>query len=355
MVIKLALAFFSSLIIGLISIPIIIKLCKEKKLYDIPDLRKKHKQAIPRLGGISFLPCMMLAFGFVLVIFSFKYESDISVHIWYLYLMFGFLIIYVLGVLDDVIGLSAKLKFIVQFVAASTLPMVNIYIDNFYGLFGIYEIPYYIGMPLTLITIVLIINSINLIDGIDGLSASLSIIALCGFIYLYYSINVWVICLMAAGLVGALCAFLRFNLFGNANKETKIFMGDSGSLTLGFTLASLFTKYIMYYPDKAVIKDDGIILAYSLLIIPVFDVFRVMTIRMRNRKPIFGADRNHLHHKLMDAGCSQHKTLVIILLVALTFIFGNYALQAYLSYTTIFIVDVVAFVLFSSCIRQKKR
>lgn len=354
--IKILTSFLLSLVFGLITIPLILKFCKERNLYDIPDFRKRHKQAIPRLGGIAFLPCMLLSFGLVLLIFSIKYTAATSVHLWYLYLLFGFLIIYVVGIFDDIVSLSARLKFFVQFLAACCLPAAGIYISNLFGLFGVYEIPSYVGIPLTIGTILLIVNAINLIDGIDGLSASISVICLCGYIYLYSAINAWVICVMCSGLIGSLIAFLYFNMFGKPEKNTKIFMGDSGSLTLGFIIAAMFVKFLMLaFENGATENNKGVVLAYSLLIIPVYDVFRVVIIRLRNKKPLFGADRNHIHHKLMDAGFSPYWTLGIIVSFALVYIICNLILEDYYSNTTIFMIDVIAYILFNYAIRLKQR
>ena len=134
------------------------------------------------------------------------------------------------GIVDDILGLSPLIKFIVQIIAACALPLSGLYINNMYGFFGIHEIPYYIGFPLTVLTIVFIDNAINLIDGIDGLAASLSIIALSGFLYMFIVQNVWSYSILIAGLIGVLVAFMYFNLFGSAENNRKIFMGDSGSL-----------------------------------------------------------------------------------------------------------------------------
>lgn len=354
-VIKTATSFILSLILGMITIPFILKFCKERNLYDLPDLRKRHKQAIPRLGGISFLPCMMLSFGMELILFSIRYPSEESIHIWYLYLLFGLIIIYIVGIFDDIIGLKANLKFIVQFVAACCLPFAGIYIDSLFGLFGITTIPSFVGIPLTIFAIMLIVNAVNLIDGIDGLSASISIIALSGFILLYSKLNAWAICIMISGLIGCLVAFLYFNLFGSPKKNTKIFMGDSGSLTLGYILAALFVKFLMISSSNQETNTNEVVLAYSLLIIPVFDVFRVVIIRLHNRKAIFTADRNHIHHKLMGAGCSQHKALGIIIALSFVFILGNMALSHYCCNTVVFVVDILAYIIFNFSIKIKNK
>ena len=351
---KILTSFLLSLVFGFLTIPLVMKFCKERKLYDIPDFRKRHKQAIPRLGGISFLPCMLLSFGLVLVIFSIKYDTYVSVHVWYLYLLFGFLIIYIIGIFDDIIGLSARFKFFIQFLAACCLPVAGIYINNMFGLFGVDAIPDYVGIPLTVFLMLVIINALNLIDGIDGLSSSLSLIALCVYLFVYSDFNAWVICVICAGLAGSLVAFFYYNMFGKPDKGTKIFMGDSGSLTLGYMISALFVRYLMLYAEIGDSDYSGVILIYSALIIPVFDVVRVVLFRLRKRQPVFGADRNHIHHRLMDAGLNQQKALLVIIAMAVSFIIINALLYRVTGNTTlIVVVDIALYTLLNVGVRRK--
>ena len=244
MTIYLLAAFLLSLICGWVTTPLILDFCKRKKLYDIPNERKVHKNATPRLGGISFFPSMLLAFLCIIMYIPLTNQYNLSVNIWSAVYLIGLLIIYLTGILDDLTGLNAPTKFFMQVTTACLLPFCGLYINNLYGLFGIHEVPYYIGIPLTVFIMVLIDNSINLIDGIDGLAASISLLALAGFLiyFRHYQVFVNTYSILAAGMMGALTAFLYFNLFGKLEKNTKIFMGDSGSLSLGFTLGFLFIK-----------------------------------------------------------------------------------------------------------------
>ena len=298
---------------------------------------------------------MLLSFGLVLVIFSIKYDTYVSVYVWYMYLLFGFLIIYIIGIFDDIIGLSARFKFFIQFLAACCLPVAGIYINNMFGLFGIGDIPSCVGIPLTVFLILVIINAVNLIDGIDGLSSSLTLIALCVFLLVFSSINAWVICVMCAGLAGSLVAFLRFNMFGKLEKNTKIFMGDSGSLTLGYIISALFVRYLMLCAANGESDYYGVILVYSALVIPVFDVVRVVLFRIRKTQPVFEADRNHIHHRLMDAGLNQRKSLGVIIVMAVLYIIGNFLLYRGTGNTTVIVVvDIVIYTLFCLIVRRLK-
>lgn len=336
--------FIISAICGFLFIPLILNFCKSRKLYDIPDARKIHHGAIPRLGGISFMPSMLLSFAAAMYVID-NTDKQVTINLWSIYFLLSILIIYVMGIVDDILGLSPLIKFIIQIIAACTLPMSGLYINSMYGFLGIYEIPYYIGFPLTVLTIVFIDNAINLIDGIDGLAASLSIIALSGFLYMFIVQNVWSYSILIAGLIGVLVAFMYFNLFGSVEKNRKIFMGDSGSLTLGYLLGFLCIKYSMN--NTAVMPNHkfDFLIAFTLLLVPMFDVVRVFVVRIYHKRSPFSADKTHIHHKFMSAGCTQHTALVAILALDVLYIVANHFMLMVMSNTSVFIIDVIVYIL----------
>ena len=335
--------FIISMVCGFIFIPIILNFCKAKQLYDIPNARKIHKNAIPRLGGIAFMPSMFIAFAIALSAISVT-DKLITVNIWSLYFLISILLIYVMGIIDDVLGLSPLIKFVVQIVAACFLPFSGLYINNLYGFMGIHEIPYLIGFPLTVLVIVLIDNAVNLIDGIDGLAASLSIMALAGFLYIFSSQDIWAYAILIAGLIGVLVAFLYFNLFGDVNKNRKIFMGDAGSLTLGFILGFFCVKYTMANPAVITQHNFDFYIAFTLLLVPMFDVVRVFMVRLLHGRSPFQADKNHIHHKFMNAGLTQHQALACIVALAAAYIALNHFLLMAVSNTYVFFIDVAIYV-----------
>ncbi len=349
MTIYLLAAFLLSLICGLVTTPLILDFCKRKKLYDIPNERKVHKNATPRMGGVSFFPSMLLAFLCIIMYVPLSEKYNLSVNIWSAVYLIGLLIIYLTGILDDLLGLNAPTKFAVQVVTACLLPFCGLYINNLYGLFGIHEIPYYIGIPLTIFIMVLIVNSINLIDGIDGLAASISLLALTGFLvyFRHYQVFVNTYSILTAGMMGALVAFLYFNLFGKIEKNTKIFMGDSGSLSLGFTLGFLFIKCASDNTAIWQTRQEALLVPITLLFVPMADVVRVTIYRFIHHKPLFLADKNHIHHKLMRAGLTQHRTLACILCLSVFFVILNYLLYTVLSSTWILIIDILCYSLFN--------
>lgn len=341
------LPFLVSAISGFIFTPQIISFCLKRKLYDLPNERKVHHSAIPRLGGVAFLPCMLLAFLVaMLVLSSLTPGMPVKVGLWSCVFLISIFMIYVVGIVDDLVGLGARTKFMVQIIAASLMPLSGLWVNDLYGLFGIYEIPFWIGAPITVFILVFIDNAMNLIDGIDGLSAGLALISLTGFLYCFAREGIWSYCVMVSGMMGVITAYLYYNLFGKAEKKQKIFMGDSGSLTIGFILGFLFIKFAMNNTAIMPYRSDSLLLAYTLLIVPCFDVVRVALTRIRKGTSIFHPDKNHIHHKLMRSGLSQHASLAVILLLALLFCLINVLLLEVTKITVIVITDVVIYILF---------
>lgn len=343
-------AFIISMVSGFLLIPVIMNFCKRKRLYDIPNERKVHKNAIPRLGGISFMPSMVLAFFLALLVMEHN-EGRPAIHIslWACCFLIGLIMIYTIGIIDDLVGLSARTKFIVQIIAATMLPLSGLYINQLYGFLGISDIPFWVGACLTVFLIVFIDNAINLIDGIDGLAAGLSFLALGGFLACFIQYGLLSYCILIAGLMGVLMPYLYFNICGNPDKNRKIFMGDSGSLTLGFILGMLFVKYAMNNPAVMEFRRDGLMLSITMLLVPMFDVVRIVLVRFFHHRPLFLADKNHLHHKWMRAGFGQHATLFIILLTAVFFGFINILMVRYMdiSLTYSLTIDIALYVIYN--------
>ena len=336
------------MICGVLTTPVILDFCKKKNIYDIPNERKVHKNAVPRLGGISFMPGMLLASLSVVLVHNHQFfNRQIEISLWSVAFFISLLIIYAIGIIDDLIGLGAKTKFSAQIAAAVILVMSGLYINNLHGFLGIYELPFYIGACLTVFTMVFISNAINLIDGIDGLSGCLSLVALGGFLYCFYNKGGMIAyCILIASLMGVLAAFLYFNIWGKPEKNRKIFMGDSGSLTLGFILGFLFVKVSMYKTEDTSFSLHSVLLVYSLLIVPVFDVVRVSLIRLINHAPLFRADKNHIHHKLMRTGMNQHQTLLTILSLDLAYIILNNILSQWCDIWLIVIINIFVWITF---------
>ncbi len=327
------------------AMPLLLKVCRSKGLYDLPGERKVHHNNIPRLGGILFVPSMVAGVCVSLLCMenldtlTFKAESFI--------LYSGFLLIYLIGVADDLYGMKAGVKFVIQFVASLFLPLCGVEINNLYGFFGIYALPSLVSYPLTVLVTLLVVNSINLIDGIDGLAAGLSILALSAFTVLFFNLGVIGYTLISCGLLGSVIVFFYFNMFGRPERHTKTFMGDAGSLMLGYALAYLGMKYAMYRPELLPVRPFALFVSYTLLLLPTFDLIRVALGRLCRRVSIFHPDKTHIHHKLMELGCSMHQALRVLL--GLYVFFGLFNGSLYfleVSVEWIVLADVLIFAAF---------
>lgn len=345
-------SFAASALFGFMLMPRILDYCKKKRLYDLPNGRKVHKEFVPRLGGLSFMPSMFVAFLLVLVVMAVQSEGVVTLSLSSVSFLAGLLIIYITGLIDDIIGLKPLTKLIMQIVGASTLPVSSLYFNDLYGFCGITRISPVVGILFTVFFIVYIINAFNFIDGIDGLSGCLSLIVLVGLAGAFAEQELYFFVILIMALMGAISSFLYFNIFGDTKKNTKVFMGDSGSMTLGFVISYLCIKYSMHNYAVMPFRDMAVLLPFSLVVVPVFDVVRVSYIRARNHKPIFGADKNHIHHKLMEAGCSQHVALCIICILAVFFVFVDMFLRSYLTLTPIVAIDVAIWIVFHMVVNR---
>lgn len=345
---KLFFVFLSFLLSALLSwfiIPRILVVTYKKKLFDLPDERKIHTEAIPRLGGLSFAPSLAISISFTVglryltgydILYVQKVIAEFS------FLICGLTLLYLIGVRDDLVGLRYREKFVFQIIAASLITLSGLWINNLYGLFGIYELPAWLGIPFTVLLIVFITNAINLIDGIDGLASGLSMVALVILGILFISIDLWLYATLAFATFGLLLPFFYFNVFGKVEKRQKIFMGDTGSLTLGFILAFLSIRLASFDPEMIPYSEGTLIMAFSPLIIPMFDVVRVVCVRMKNRKGLFIADRSHIHHKFLDMGFSQRQAMVSIILIACVFSLVNILVEPYVNINILFVGDALA-------------
>ena len=288
------------------------------------------------------MPSMLLATIVAIVVYNHEgNDQQVTFSLWSVAFFFSLLLIYGVGIVDDVVGLGARTKFSIQVIAAAVLPLSGLYINNLYGFMGIHEISAGVGSVLTVFIIVFICNAVNLIDGIDGLSAGVSFVALTGFMICFLNEGIIVYSILIAGLIGILVPFLYYNIFGSQEKNRKIFMGDSGSLTLGFILGFLFVKYVMVTDDVSYYHPDAMTTAFTLVIVPMFDLVRVALARLRHHTHLFRADKNHIHHKLMRAGLTQHQALCTILALAVLFIVLNTVVFRHVGVTWIVVIDVV--------------
>ena len=318
--------FLLSALMGRLIIPRILVISLRKRLFDIPDFRKIHQHPISRLGGVTFFPVIMLVMCAITLIglhtkgFSDQFFSNHIIDEM-LCLTAGLVLLYIIGVCDDLIGVRYGRKLLVQVLAASFLPFAGLYVVDFYGLFGVDVVSPFIGIPLTVLLTVFVTNAINLIDGIDGLASGLCMIALLIFGTAFALNGVWMYSLLAFVCLGVLIPFFLYNVFGNAEHGSKIFMGDTGSLTLGFILSLFSVKYILLLStDSSAVSGTPIVWVFSLLLVPCLDVCRVVLNRLQRKANPFKPDKTHIHHKFLMMGFSPRRSLVLIQLISLFFI-----------------------------------
>lgn len=349
------LAFAISMIFSLICTPLVIKLCNTHGLYDEPNARKVHKQSIPRLGGTIFMPSLGIGVAATLLIMYRDADKNIEINISSVIVIAGALLIYLIGILDDLKGLKATHKFIIQTIAALFFPLCNLHINNLHGLFGIYDMPLWASYPITVFVILLIVNAMNLIDGIDGLASSLAVLILSTFAYLFLQLGSELFSLISISLAGAVLAFFIFNYFGKVGK-LKIFMGDSGSLFLGYVIAYLAIKYQMDNEQGGFpYREDSLLISYSLVFLPCIDVVRVALQRKFNGKNMFDPDKTHIHHCVMNLGLDMHQTLAVILTLFIAICTINYGVYtAGIPTAIILFIDITIYGLFILAVQKFK-
>lgn len=331
--IYIVLGFILAVILGqrILSGILVISLCKH--LFDIPDSRKVHHYPISRLGGISFLPVIVLVMcGMNILEFYLVSDSGMLPNISEVFeamcLTIGLILLFLIGVYDDLMGVSYRQKFIMQIIASAFIPLSGLFIHHFYGLFSILEIPVWIGISLTMFFTVFVTNAINLIDGIDGLASGLSMEVLL-FLGISFALNgVWMYSLFSFVCLGVLVPFFFYNVFGDVNRGRKLFMGDTGSLTLGFILSILSIKYIISTKQNLLMAVDEapFVIIISLLFVPCLDMCRVVLERLVRKVNPFKPDKSHIHHLFLRMGYTQRRSFVLILLFSFFFIVLTFVL-----------------------------
>ena len=312
------LAMMFAFTISWLSVPSIVSLAKVKKLYDEPGNRKSHINNTPTLGGISI---------FASLTFSVLIFGRIPAFPQLQYLIAGLIMIFFIGLKDDIMPISPWKKLYGQILAACILIILGrIRITNLHGLFGIFTIDPIGSTIISFLIIIVIVNSMNLIDGIDGLSSGLAIVAFATFGVWFFQMGATEYSVVAAAIVGSLIAFFYFNVF---SKESKIFMGDTGALILGFVLAAFIIRFneLNIIPYTAWHVDAAPVVSFGILMVPLFDTFRLFLLRIIRGGTPFRADRNHFHHLLLNLNLSHLDATLILVTVNLVFILAVFKLQ----------------------------
>ncbi|MFY0632005.1 MAG: undecaprenyl/decaprenyl-phosphate alpha-N-acetylglucosaminyl 1-phosphate transferase [Flavobacteriaceae bacterium] len=300
-------AFVGSFLLTFYLIPKIINVVNHKQLMDSPNSRSSHEQLTPTFGGVSFYLIIILALLFLGKLID---DENISLNI-----VAAITILLFTGLKDDLVVISNFSKLIGQISAVCVFLYESSYTNlNFFGAFGLTEVTGVAGFGIMLLLMLLIINALNLIDGIDGLAASIGVVSLSCFAYIYYQLDEPFFVVLCIGMVGSLLAFLRFNF----STKKKIFMGDTGALILGFIIAVMSVKFLSLsaadYEVVSVVPQHSIFIVIAILVFPFFDMTRVFALRIFNKRNPFLADNNHTHHILLNLGNSHTKSSVLIIL-----------------------------------------
>ncbi|HNX87565.1 MAG TPA: MraY family glycosyltransferase [Paludibacteraceae bacterium] len=300
--------YFVSIIsftIGYLFMPLVIEVARKYNFVVSPNKRTSHNGDIPNIGGIN----IFVSFLFTVFLFSYNVFSEIQFSI------LGLFIILIVGFIDDLIDIKASWKLIGELIAAFFLIILaDLRISNFHGFLGIYELPLFFSYVISFFVFIVIVNSLNLIDGVDGLASGLGILYSLFFAVYFLLSGHFELSVSSFAMFGSLVVFFYYNVFSN---KRKIFMGDSGSLLLGYMINLFVFSFLEMnakhdVPPQLFIKAAPAV-AISLLIVPLFDTVRVMVTRVKKGYSPFRADKNHVHHLLLSLGL-KHKDVSFVLM-----------------------------------------
>lgn len=306
------LSLLVSFIIGLCFMPLVINIAKTRNFVVKPNKRTSHEGAIPNIGGINIF------ISFLLTVFFFSYGIISQLQ----FTIIGVFIILIVGFVDDLIDIKVIWKLLGELASAFFLIVVaDIRLSNLHGFLGIYELSLAVSYLLSFFVFIVIINALNLIDGVDGLASGLGILYSLFFATYFWLTDRYDLSISAFAMVGSLFVFFLYNVFG---KKSKIFMGDSGSLLLGY----MITLYVFEFCEMN--AGDNVPQLYKMtaapavaicvLSIPLFDTLRVMLTRIKKKVSPFHPDRNHIHHLLLKTGLKHRQVTFVLLAVSILFI-----------------------------------
>ncbi len=326
--IMIILGFILSFAITYVAIPTIIRVTRMTGWLDRPDARKVHSRPIPRLAGTAIFSAVAIT---ILLVLPGNNKHLVNSFI------AALIILFFIGVKDDILITAPLTKFMGQLVAVTLLVVLgDVRITNMQGFFHIFYIPPWIGIFLTVFVILVIINAFNFIDGIDGLASVIAIEAAGALGYWFFQYKIYEYAIIAVVLIGSLLAYLRYNL---SQGDTKIFMGDTGTMIIGLTLGLLaveFNEYVLRFSDLKYFPAPAV--SFGIMILPFYDLMRIVYIRTVIGKHFFEPDQNHIHHVFLRLGFSQLQTLIILSGINLIFIFLSFYLAKYLTIRRLLLV-----------------
>lgn len=362
-----------SVILTGIIIPQILLIAFRKQLFDAVDGRKIHSVPVPRLGGLSFLPAILLSVVVVLGVDALVCTSScgalcddeimqelfggeplqrlLSVG----FGLCGLLVMYLVGLADDLIGVRYRAKLVAQLIAACFLVMGGVKLQSFYGMFGVEQLPDLVAETVSVMMIMFAMNAINLIDGLDGLASGLSAIAVAFYGVVFACSGKYISAMISFASLGTMLQFFYYNVFGRSDRRTKIFMGDTGSLTVGIILACLaFNVTTVPMPFDC----NPIVVASAPLAIPCMDVIRVVLHRLVHGRSIFKSDKTHIHHKLLYLGMHHRTAMMTIVAGSALLILANLLMSRYMRAEYVLLIDLLFWAalncVLTHCIRSRQ-
>ena len=307
-------AFLLSILVSYMCYPAIIRISKVKRLAARPNHRSVHKVRIPNLGGIG----VFVAINLIITFLGNYFEDDNL-----LSLLGAITILFFTGLVDDLIDMKAKHKLLSQIITTLAIVLLtNLRIHNFHGILGLYELPYFMSVILTVFGYVLIINAYNLIDGVDGLAGTYAITITSFFGIFYFFNGNDSMFFLSICIVGSLISFLVFNF----SKKEKIFMGDTGSMVIGFLLAYQAFGFLSveFNPAFLIQSSKAPVFILALFTFPFVDTIRVFVVRILKGQNPLTADKNHIHHVFLDYGLKHWKISLVACLFSMLTVLGMF-------------------------------
>lgn len=329
---KVVISFLVAFILVYSAIPKIIRVSYRKQLMDVPGSRSSHSKKVPTLGGVA----IYFSITVVTAIFSAEMlHKDI-------FFSAALVMLFFIGLMDDLLIVAPRKKLYAQAISAVMIIVgSNVRIQSLFGLMGIYELPYLASVILTTVVFIIMINSYNLIDGIDGLAGGVGVLISLCFVFIFFRLYDYSTGFLAIAMLGSLLAFLKFNL----SDQYKIFMGDTGSMVVGYLISFMAIKFINISSAEWILISNAPIIAVAILIVPIIDTISVIIIRLSQKKSPFSADKNHIHHRVLKLGYSHMETSLIICLSNVLIIIFAYLLRHLNINLMLFLVIAAALIL----------
>jgi UDP-N-acetylmuramyl pentapeptide phosphotransferase/UDP-N-acetylglucosamine-1-phosphate transferase len=336
------LGFITAFVLTFSIIPVIIKVARERRIYDRPNERSSHDEPTPSLGGIGIFAGTICAVVLWTPLAAFGVLQ---------YILAAFVLIFLLGAMDDLMPLSPTRKFTAQLLVAIILAYKsNVRITSLYGVFGVYDLPELTSFVLSVLVIVAIINSFNLIDGINGLAGAIGLLACITWGAWFLAVQSPALAVVAFSLAGAITAFLKYNF-----TPAQIFMGDTGSLLIGTVCAILAINFIEMNRLISILPsytfESAPAIAVGILILPLYDTVRVFVQRIFQGRSPFSPDKTHIHHLMLDLGMSHSKATAALLVVNVFFIILTVALGGF-STSVVLVVEIALMFAFTFLLQR---